>query len=77
MERHHGAGSVVPFSVQVGNDIFFRFYLTKAELLALTAADFNFDKETVTVNKSYQRLHGDLRCMWWRNFVASFFTMIR
>ena len=32
MERHHGAGSVVPFSVQVGNDIFFRFYLTKAEV---------------------------------------------
>ena len=50
---------MVPFSVQVGNDIFFRFYLTKAELLALTAADFNFDKETVTINKSYQRLHGE------------------
>ena len=58
-ERHHGAGSVVPFSLQAGNDIFFRFYLTKAELLALTAADFNFDKETVTINKSYQRLHGE------------------
>ena len=25
----------------------------------LTAADFNFDKETVTINKSYQRLHGE------------------
>ena len=60
-ERHHGAGSVVPFSLQAGNDIFFRFYLTKAELLALTAADFNFDKETVTINKSYQRLHGEER----------------
>ena len=58
-ERHHGAGSVVPFSLQAGNDIFFRFYLTKAELLALTAADFNFDKETVTINKSYQRLRGE------------------
>lgn len=58
-ERHHGAGSVVPFSLQAGNDIFFRFYLTKAELLALTAADFDFDKETVTINKSYQRLHGE------------------
>lgn len=33
--------------------------MTKAELLALTAADFNFDKETVTINKSYQRLHGE------------------
>ena len=31
--------------------------MTKAELLALTAADFDFDKETVTINKSYQRLH--------------------
>ena len=40
-------------------EIFFSFYLTKAELLALTAADFNFDKETVTINKSYQRLHGE------------------
>ena len=37
---------------------FFRLILTKAELLALTPADFNFDKETVTINKSYQRLKG-------------------
>lgn len=44
------------FPLQKKN-IFFSFYLTKAELLALTAADFNFDKETVTINKSYQRLH--------------------
>ena len=29
------------------------------ELLALTPADFDFDKETVTINKSYQRLHGE------------------
>lgn len=36
-ERHHGAGSVVPFSLQAGNDIFFRFYLTKADPLALAA----------------------------------------
>lgn len=28
------------------------------ELLALTRADFNFDKETVRINKSYQRLDG-------------------
>ncbi|WP_373143509.1 recombinase family protein [Coprococcus comes] len=33
--------------------------LTKAELLALTAADFDFEKETVRINKSYQRLHGE------------------
>lgn len=29
------------------------------ELLALTAKDFDFVKGTVTINKSYQRLHGD------------------
>lgn len=57
-ERHHGAGSVVPFSLQAGNDIFFRFYLTKAEMLALTPSDFDFGRNTVTINKSYQRLKG-------------------
>ena len=57
-ERHHGAGSVVPFSLQAGNDIFFRFYLTKAELLALTPADFNFEKQTVTISKTFHRSKG-------------------
>ena len=33
--------------------------IREGELLALTPADFNFDKETVTINKSYQRLHGE------------------
>ncbi len=33
--------------------------IREGELLALTAADFDFDKETVTINKSYQRLHGE------------------
>lgn len=28
------------------------------ELLALTSADFNFQKSTITINKSYQRLKG-------------------
>ena len=28
------------------------------ELLALTPADFDFEKRTVTINKSYQRLNG-------------------
>ena len=28
-------------------------------VLALTAADFDFEKETVRINKSYQRLHGE------------------
>ena len=27
--------------------------------MALTAADFNFEKETVRINKFYQRLHGE------------------
>ena len=27
--------------------------------MALTAADFDFEKETVRINKSYQRLHGE------------------
>lgn len=39
--------------------IFFSLILTKAELLALTAVDFDFEKETVRINKSYQRLHGE------------------
>ena len=54
-ERHHGAGSVVPFSLQAGNDIFFRFYLTKAELLALTPVDIDFEKQTVTISKTFHR----------------------
>ncbi len=37
---------------------FFRFYLTKAECLALTMADFDFNKNTVRICKSYQRLEG-------------------
>lgn len=33
--------------------------IREGELLALTAADFDFKKETVRINKSYQRLHGE------------------
>ena len=33
--------------------------IREGELLALTAADFNFQKETVRINKFYQRLHGE------------------
>lgn len=58
MERHHRAGSMVSFSVQVGNDIFFRFYLTKAELLALTLGDFSAKDKTININKSLQRIDG-------------------
>ena len=33
--------------------------IREGELLALTAADFDFKNSTVTINKTYQRLHGD------------------
>ena len=33
--------------------------IREGDLLALTAADFDFEKETVRINKSYQRLHGE------------------
>ena len=33
--------------------------LREGELLALTAGDFDFEKGTVTISKSYQRLHGE------------------
>lgn len=32
--------------------------LREGELLALTPADFDFEKKTVTINKSYQRIEG-------------------
>ena len=32
--------------------------IREGELLALTPADFDFDKNTVSINKSYQRLNG-------------------
>lgn len=32
--------------------------IREGELLALTPADFNFDKNTVSISKSYQRLNG-------------------
>lgn len=33
--------------------------IREGELLALTPADFDFEKGTVSINKSYQRLHGE------------------
>ena len=33
--------------------------IREGELLALTPGDFNFRKGTVSINKSYQRLHGE------------------
>ena len=32
--------------------------IREGELLALTPADFDFEKCTVSINKSYQRLNG-------------------
>ena len=32
--------------------------IREGELLALTPADFNFDRKTVRINKTYQRIHG-------------------
>ena len=46
--------------IQLGSDllkkymIFFRFYLTKAEFLALTPKDFDFEKNTLDITKSLQ-----------------------
>jgi len=48
--------TVVLFANQ--KQFFFRLILTKAELLALTMEDFDFEKNTVRMNKSYQRLQG-------------------
>ena len=48
--------------IQLGSDllkkymIFFRFYLTKAEFLALTPKDFDFEKNTLDITKSLQRV---------------------
>ena len=42
--------------------VFMTFYYTgirEGELLALTPSDIDFDKKTLTVNKSYQRIHGE------------------
>ncbi len=33
--------------------------IREGELLALTASDFDFANQTVTINKSYQRIHGE------------------
>ena len=33
--------------------------IREGELLALTPADFDFEKKTLRINKSYQRLHGE------------------
>ena len=37
---------------------FFSFYLTKAELFALTPADIDFEKQTVTISKTFHRSKG-------------------
>ncbi len=57
MERHHRAGSMVSFSVQVGNDIFFRFYLTKAELCALSWRNVDNVQNVITIQNTLQRVY--------------------
>lgn len=45
----------------VSYTVFMTMYYTgirEGELLALTPADIDLDKQTLTVNKSYQRLNG-------------------
>lgn len=37
---------------------FFRLILTKAELRALTAEDFDFEKNILSITKSYQKIKG-------------------
>lgn len=47
---------------QMTYTIFMIFYWTGirlGELLALNPADFDFDKKTITINKSYQRINGN------------------
>lgn len=39
-------------------EILYWYGLRVGELLALTPADFDFEKKTLTINKSYQRLKG-------------------
>ena len=51
----------MPFSLKLKrklNGYFFRFWLTKAELLALTPQDIDFDNKVIRITKSYQRLEG-------------------
>ena len=38
---------------------FFRLILTKAELLALTRADFDFENRILSINKTYQVIKGE------------------
>ena len=38
---------------------FFRLILTKAELRALTPADIDFETNTLSITKSYQRIKGE------------------
>ena len=56
-ERHHGADSVVPFSLKAGNENFFRFYLTKAELCALRWNSFDNIQNVITIRNTLQRVY--------------------
>ena len=43
--------------------------IREGELLALTAADFDFEKETVRINKSYQRLCSKLHSFTFQTYL--------
>ena len=49
---------VPKFPARVGFSVLFWTGLRIGELLALTPADFDFEKQTVTISKSYQRIKG-------------------
>lgn len=54
MVGHYGVKFCGAFSVE--KIYFFRFYLTKAELLALAEEDIDLEKKEISITKSYQRL---------------------
>ena len=59
--------------------------IREGELLALTPSDFDFQKKTVSITKSYQRIHGQdlittprlLRVFVWSRCRSSFVTRFR
>ena len=65
----------------VTNAIFMTLYyigMREGELLALTPADIDLEKQTIRINKSFQRLKGQIRVHDIRHTCASTnFTLIR
>lgn len=57
--RSNPAAKVGNMGSEEHKEMLYWYGIREGELLALTASDFDFDKGTVTINKSYQRLHGE------------------